>query len=240
MPPKEAAVPPEAPDTGTPPESTVTPETGAPPEAPQTESPEETDWKKRYEDLRPEADRRESLLADIEGRNGPERQAMALQEHARIELENDDEGPDELDDEFDLPPDPSEEIAKIRQELAERDEEAKAAEFERREQAHCEETIEALEKSENFKLSEEEYDFVVNRGLAYRDQHTGEPDLAGSFKAFKDSIKARGKNLVDGKLDTVTPPVGTPGEPKIDLRDKEARQKRATEVYEAVERAKET
>lgn len=243
MPPEAPA--PEAPEQSGTPTSPAAPEQngGAPAEEPQgggsqTESPEVIDWKQRYEDLRPEADRRASLLADIEGRNGPERQAQALQEHARIELEAEEE--EQEDDEFDLPPDPNEEIAKIRQELAERDEASKEAELERLEQQYCEETIEGLEGSENFKLSDEEYEFVVNRALAHRDQHDGKPDLEGSFKAFKKSILARNKGVFDSPEEPITPPLGTEGEPKIDRRDKEARQKLATEAFQAHARSQET
>lgn len=236
--PKEAAAP-EAPATtpGTPP-AAAAPATGAPPEAPQTESPDATDWKARYEDLRPEADRRASLLADIEGRNGPEKQAQALAEHARIELE--DEEPAEPEDEFDLPPDPNEEIAKIRQEMAERDEATKAAEFKRLEQDYIEQTVEGLEAKEKLKLSDEEYQIVVNHGLANRDTHDGKPDLEGGFKALKAAQEAARKRYAKSKNDTALAPVGTTGEPKIDLRNKEARQKLGAEAFEAAERSKET
>jgi hypothetical protein len=242
MPPLETQAP-EAPEqTGTP-TSPTTPESGAPVTEPPgtgspSESPKDIDWKQRYEDLRPEADRRGTLLADIEGRNGPERQQAALAEHARIELAEEEEAEEpELEDEFDLR-DPNEEIDAIRQELAERDEAASEAEFDQLEQEFCESTIEGLEDSESFKLTDEEYDFVVNRALANRDQHDGKPDLEGSFKAFKKSILARNKGVYDSK-ETFVPPVGTEGEPKIDLRDKEARQKLMTEAYEAAERSKE-
>lgn len=233
---------PEAPEqTGTP-TSPTTPESGAPVTEPPgtgspSESPEEIDWKQRYEDLRPEADRRASLLADIEGRNGPERQEAALAEHARVELAEEEEA-EEPEDEFDLR-DPHEEIDAIRQELAERDEMTREAEFDQLEQQYCESTVEGLEGSENFKLSDEEYDFVVNRALANRDQHDGKPDLEGSFKALKKSILARNKGVFDSK-EAFVPPIGTEGEPKIDLRDKEARQKVMTEAYEAAQRSQET
>lgn len=220
------------------PEKTGTPETTeAPKEAPpegQTETPE-IDWKQRYEDLRPEADRRASLLADLEGRNGPERQAQALSEHAQIELEEENEETEP--NEFDLP-DPSEEIAQIKQQLAERDEAAKDAEFAQLEQEYTETTIADLEGKENLKLSNEEYEIVVNYGFSHRDQHDGRPDFEGGFKALKKVQEADRKRYTESK-DTFVPPVGTSGEPKIDLRNKEARQKLGQEVYEAAERAKE-
>lgn len=224
------------------PTSPATSENGAPAAEPnadngsQTGSPE-TDYKQRYEDVRPEYDRTRSVLADIEGRNGPEVQARALQQYAHIELDEENEEP-ELEDEFDLR-DPIEEIDKVRQELAERDEAARSAEEDRLEEQYCDSQIGALEDSENFKLSDEEYDFVVNRALANRDPHDGKPDIEGSFKAFKQSILSRNKGIFDSNSESVTPPVGTEGERKIDYRDKDALQKLGTEVFEQHRRSQE-
>lgn len=232
--PDEAVVP-EAPETGTPPEPKATP-----PEAPaegQTDSPDNIDWKARYEDLRPEADRRASLLADIEGRNGPERQTQALAEHARIELAE--EEAEEPEEEFDLPPDPSEEIEAIKKQLAERDEAAEAAEFDQLEQDYTERTVSSLEESENMKLSDEGYELIVNYGLSHRDPHDGKPDFEGGFKALKAEREAASAAYSRSKDEAALAPVGSKGEQKVDLSDKEARQKLATEAYEAAERAKE-
>jgi hypothetical protein len=228
----------EAPEkTGTPTETEVTPETGALAEA-QTESPDNTDWKQRYEDLRPEADRRASVLADIEGRNGPERQAQALAEHARIELEE--EEAEEPEEEFDLPPDPSDEIAAIKQQLAERDEVAQAAEFDRLEAEYIESTVEDLADKANLKLNDEEYEVVVNHGLANRDSHDGKPDLEGGIAKLKAIQEAARKSYAKSKDDSVLAPVGATGEPKIDLRNKDERVDLGTKVFEAAERSKQT
>lgn len=215
-------------------EDTPTPPAPDQPDTPVVPDSPDPDYKQRYEDLRPEFDRRNELLADIEGRNGPERQAQALAEHARIELENDEKP--ELEEEFDLR-DPTEEIDAIKQELAERDEVAQAAEFDQLEAEYLEKTVEEIEAKENLKLSDEEYQIVVNHGLANRDPHDGKPDLEGGFAALKAAQEAARKRYTESK-ETVLPPVGTTGEPKIDFRDKEARQKIGTEVFEAAERSK--
>jgi len=220
-------------------DSPSTPEAPAAPDSPASDSPEVPDGyveEKRLTDTQAELTRKSQLLADIEGRNGPERQQAALSEHARIELEAEEE---EEDDEFELPPDLNEEIAKIRQEMSERDAAQQEQQFDQLEQEYCESVVESLEDSENFKLSDEEYDFVRNRALANRDEHDGKPDLEGSFKAFKKSIIARNSQYGQTK-DTFVPPVGTEGEQKIDLRDKETRQDYGTKVFEAAERAKQT
>jgi hypothetical protein len=236
--PEEAETPPPA--AGTPPETPVTPETGAPPESP-SDSPE-IDWKQRYEDLRPEADRRASILADIEGRNGPERQAAALSERARIELEAADEAEEEDDDDFDLPPDPNERIDQLERERQDERQQREDAEFDQLEEKYLESTVEALEAQAGLKLSDEAYDFVVNKALANRDPHDGKPDVEGSFKAWKAEVEAAGQSWVKSK-DAVIPPLGTEGDKKLDpsiLRDKDKRQNLGVEVFEAAERAKQT
>jgi|SRR5882672_3796595 len=228
------------PDEAVVPEIKEAPETGAPPEA-QPESPDTTDWKskaeqaeKRYEDLRPEADRRASVLADLEGRNGPDRQSTALAEVARIELAEEEE--EEPEEDFDLP-DPLEQIQAIKDELAQRDEAAQAAEFDQLEQNYIEKTVEDLEKAESLDLTDEEYQIVVNYGLQNRDAHDERPDLEGGLKALKASWKAAEKRLAKSATDSVLAPAGTTGEQKVDLRDKDARQKLGEEVFLAHQRA---
>lgn len=228
----------EALETGTPLSPPETPDTGAPTEA-SSESPE-IDWKQRYEDLRPEADRRQSVLSDIEGRNGPDRQAAALAEVARIELEEAqaEEPEDEYD--FDLPPDPNERLDALERERAEERAEQQDAEFNRLEGQYLESTVGKLEDEANIRLSDEQYAFVVNNALANRDPHDGKPDIDGSFAQFKAMMDSAGESWAQTK-DTHIAPGGIPGEPKItpeQLRDKDKRQKLGTEIYEAAERAK--
>lgn len=238
-PPEPEATPPADPKDGNP----------APdPKNPDPDSSDDPDYKQlyeeqkqRYENLRPEADRRATLLADLEGRNGPERQAQALAEHASVEL--DDEEPElEEEGEFDLR-DPADEIDQIKQELAERDQRDQDAEFERLEDEYIETTVKALEKehlSEGVELSQEEFDLVRNYGLNHRDDFDGKPDLEGGMKALlaahEAGVKRHGKYLES--KEGVVPPIGVDGEPKVNLRDKDERQKLGREVYEAAERAK--
>ena len=223
-------------DTPTPdPAAVATPDTPTQ-DAPDSQDSPQINYEQRYTQLRSEFDRRNELLADIEGRRGPEAQAQALAQYAQIELESDDPEP-ELEDEFDIP-DPSAEVAQIRQELAERDEVAQAAEFDRLEAEYIERTVEGLEAQDNLKLSDDEYQIVVNHGLANRDPHDGKPDLEGGFNALKAAQEAARNRYAASKDSAALAPVGATGESKIDLRDKEARQKLATEVFEAAERQK--
>lgn len=229
----------EGDDQGTP---ETGPDGGNPDEPDSAGSPSESpddgiDWKQRYEDLRPEADRRASLIADLEGRNGQDRYAEALREVARIELQEEQEAAPEEFDDLDEP-DPNEEIGKIREELAQRDAAAEEAYLQGLEEEYIEDTVEELETEHNLKLNDKEYSVVVNHAVANRDPHDGRPDLKGGFELLKEVRGAERKRYTKSK-DGVEPPAGTPGEPKIDLRNKDARQKLGVEVFEAAERAKE-
>jgi hypothetical protein len=210
------------------------PDEPAPGGGSQNDNPDDTDWKQRYEDLRPEADRRQTLLADIEGRNGPERQAAALAERAGVELD-DENGPEvEFGDEFDELDDlrdPHEEIDEIKRELAERDERQADERFEQLEQEYVETTVEQMEEAEGVELSDHDYELVVNYGLAHRDEHNGKPDLEGGLKALKASWESAQKRYEQSKDTDELPPVGANGEPKIDWSDKESRQKAGREAF---------
>jgi hypothetical protein len=238
MPDEAPTTTPEAPenDTGTP--TPAAPDTGAPaePEGGSPDSPDSTDWKQRYEDLRPEADRRQTELDDLDGRNGPERQRAAF-ERRGISLE-DQEGADEFDDdeldEFDDLPDPDERVEQLDQRLTQREEAEEQARFQALEQDYIEETVESLE--EEFDLSEQltdhEYDLVVNYALSNRDPQDGKPDLKGGMEALIESQKAAQKRYGKSKQDADLPPPGAEGEPKIDMRDPEARKKVGREAFQ--------
>lgn len=218
-------------------DSPSAPEAPVSPDSPTSDSPTIPEGyveEKRFKDTQAALTEKNELLADIEGRNGPDRQARALQEHARIELE-DEEALAEEDDEFELPPDPSEEIAQIRQELAERDEASQQAEFNDLEDRYITATLGDLEGKEDLKLTDDEKALVRNYGLNNRDEFDGKPDLEGGFAALKASLEADRKRYMESKRNAVLAPVGTEGEKKINTRDPEARRQAMADIYEAEE-----
>lgn len=231
----------ETPETTGTSQSDATPETGAPvvqDNNTQEDAPD-IDWKQRYEDLRPEADRRASLLADFEGRNGPERQAQALATYAQIELEQEEAAAvaDEDDESFDYT-DPSDEVAQLREEIAQEREQQQEAEFQQLEADYIESTVEGLEQQHNTQLSDREYELVVNYALANRDSHDGKPDLDGGFVALKEAQDAARQRYLESKNSAALAPTGTAGDRKVNLRSKEDRVKLATEAFEAAEAQK--
>lgn len=213
------------------PEATPTdpPEPGKEPEpGKQSPSGDEIDWKQRYEDLRPEADRRASTIADLEGKNGPERQAEALRQF-NVELEPDEED-EPLDDDL---RDPIEEIDQMREEQRTQAEEAEDAEFNRLESKYLEESVEKIEADTEAKYNDEEYGFIVTHALANRGEG-GRPDIDGGINALK-AIQTQAQEKYRKSKRTAPPPLGTEGEKKIDLKDPEARRQYMKEVVDAEE-----
>lgn len=197
-------------------------------DTPQAETAPETDWKQRYEDLRPEFDRRNELLSAAQGLHGPEAQAEALRQFG-VELEQ--EEAESLDNDF---ADPMEEIQKIKEQLAQRDESAKAEEFNRLEAEYIDKTVEELEAKHGIELSDKAYDTVVNNALAHR-LNDDRPDIEGAFSTLLALQDEARKSHVESKKNAPKAPVGAPGEEKIDLRDPEARRKYMAEIIEAEE-----
>lgn len=190
----------------------------------------QTDWEKRYNDLRPEFDRSNQMLAAARGDHGPEAQAEALRQFG-IELEQDE--PDYVEDEF---ADPMEEVRRLREEITQKEaaqqEAAEAAEFDKLENEYISKTTEELEKQHGIKLTEKEKRIVRNDALANR-LDDDRPDLEGAFADLIEVHNEAVNRRVNAKTNAPKAPVGTAGEDKLDLSDDETRQKFMAEVFEA-------
>jgi len=214
------------------PEESGTPEEAAVQDAPAQEqtAPDTIDWKQRYEDLRPEADRRQSTLADLEGHNGPQRQAEALRRFG-VELQEEEEEEDPYADLADPAEQALQRTEMLEQQLAQRDEAAQEAEFERLESEYIDKTVGELEAKEGIELSEKEYATVVNNALANR-LEDDRPDLEGAFADLKEIQSAARDRYLNSKK-APKAPVGTAGEDKLDTKNPEELRKHAAEIMEA-------
>lgn len=210
-------------------ETPESPEAEAP-EAPDTPEQEETpsepeiDYRKRYEDLRPEFDRANQVLAALQGRHGPEAQAQAAQMFG-FELED----VEEIENE-DL--DPREEIEKIRRELRERDEQAEAKELELAEQEWIQQEIGKVAKSEGRDLTQEEKDIITSYAISHRFED-GQPDIEGGHERLRAIYKAAKDRLISSKRNAPTPPQGAPGDETIDTSTPEGRRAAIEQIAEA-------
>jgi len=187
---------------------------------PAEDAPASTDnWEQRYNDLRPEFDRKNQLLSAAEGHQGPELQAQALRQiGVEVELEQEEE---DKDDEW---VDPDDRIDKLEAKLAERDEADKEAQWAQREESFIDTTLSEIEGKESMKLSDAETKFVVTNALSNRDPQSGEPNLQGAFDDLK-GIKSAARDEYLASKKSTAAPIGTAGEEKVDFTNADARRK---------------
>lgn len=211
-----------------PPESQETPINAAPEEGkPAEEAPAATDnWEQRYNDLRPEFDRRNALLTAAEGQQGPEAQAQALRQLG-IEVQEE-EAEEETEPNW---VDPDQRIDQLEARLTQREEAEQQAHFAQLEDQYIKSTLGEIEGKENSKLSEAETRVVRNAALANR-LEDGRPDLQGAFDDLK-GIKSAAAEEYRASKNTPTPPLGSVGEEKFDPRDPKSRRAFIQKDFEA-------
>ncbi|HEU5115579.1 MAG TPA: hypothetical protein VFT74_02780 [Isosphaeraceae bacterium] len=194
-----------------------------------------TNWEQRYNDLRPEYDRNNQLIAAARGDHGPEAQIEALQ-RLGVEVEQQQEQAEEPD----LFEDPTDrlqrELESIKQDLASRDEKAQMERFAQLEKDYISSTIKDLEGSENLKLTAGEKRFVENDALANR-LEDGRPDLEGAMALIKENRKEAQDQYLASKKEAASAPVGAVGEEEIDLSDHNARNAWMAKEYERLQSA---
>lgn len=180
---------------------------------PESEPAETVDYEKRYNDLRPEYDRSNQLLAAARGDHGPEAQNEALQ---ALGLALEDTQPQE--DEY---VDPEDEIAQIKEYLAQREQADEQAQFRAQEEQYIDTTVRELEKREGLELSDKEFELVVGTALTNREPD-GRPDLEGAMKALK-AVQANAQERYLESKKAPKAPTGTAGDRQFDLSTEEGR-----------------
>jgi hypothetical protein len=208
-----------------------TPINAAPEEGKHAEAPAGTDnWEQRYNDLRPEFDRRNALLTAAEGQQGPEAQAQALRQLGiEVQMEEEEEAePDQWED----PTERLEQRLTAQEErLTQREEKEQQEHFAQLEDSYIKSTLGEIEGKENVKLSDAEKRVVRNAGLANR-LEDGRPDLQGAFDDLK-GIKSAAAEEYRASKNTPLPPVGSAGEEKFDPRDGKSRRAFIQKDFEA-------
>lgn len=204
-------------------------EEGTPAEEPtEGSTPEpEHDFEKRYNDLRPEYDRVNQLVAAARGDHGPELQSQALQ---MLGLEMESEEDDEDEDDF---PDTEAELQQIKEYLAQQEQDKEQSRLQEMEEDYIASTLEEIEKKEGFELSDHELDLVVSTALTNR-LEDGRPDLQGAIEALKESEKSARERYVKSKK-APTVPQGQSGDRKIDLSDDDARREEMGRIMDSLE-----
>ena len=195
---------------------------------------EEVDYAQRYNDLRPEFDRRSQELAEMKqiqealsGQAGPEAQAAALQRYGS-ELEADEE-PDE-DEYYD---DPDSRLERLEMTLEQQQAEAEAQQMAEAENEFLVEGIEALEGQEGREFSEDEIAVLASVARANRTE-TGAPDLAEAYEhltAMKNSLQ---KEWVESKKANRQPGSGIAAQEAVDMSNPDERVKFMADRMEAL------
>lgn len=173
------------------PENQETPDNNEVSEAPVTqETPQDTgsvvDWKKRYEDLRPEFDRRNQRLSELEaleqGLQDPETLTQILSELGYTD--DDDEG---YGDEG---PDLYSEVEALKQELAQQKELSQREQLTVQEHAYIDDELEAIQEATGQKLTDKEAIRIGQESQSMRDEN-GFPDVRAAYEewnAFKQEL----------------------------------------------------
>lgn len=210
------------------------PEEGGPEQGIPADKPESVDWEKRYNDLRPEFDRQNQRVSQLEEFYGqladPETQADALR---ALGLELDAEEEEEYQD-------PEEVLAKrlegVESYLTQQQEQAQEAELLELENQFVEMSISEIEK-EHGSLSDQEKELLEGLADIYRDDD-GLPDMAAAYERFVSATKAaQDRYLASKKADK--PDLGITGTEKVNLNDPNARAKHAANIIEAINQAEE-
>lgn len=201
---------------------------------PAKEVPASTDnWEQRYNDLRPEFDRKNQLLSAAEGHHGTEAQAAALRQ---LGVEVEEQQAEEKDDTW---VDPDERIDDLEAKLAQREEAEEEAQWAQREESFIDTTLSEIESKEGVTLSKAETKFVVTNALSNRDPNSGEPNLQGAFDDLK-GIKSAARDEYLASKKSPAAPIGTAGEEKVDFSNAEARRKFMAEDLAARQAAEES
>lgn len=217
-------------------EEQETPINAAPEEGkPAEEAPAATDnWEQRYNDLRPEFDRRNALLTAAEGHQGPEAQAQALRqlgvEVQMEEEEEEEEEPDPFEDPYEK------RIGTLEQRLAAKEEAEEQAQANATEQRLVKDALTGFEKDGNVKLTDREKKIIESNALINRWQFQSVDDLNAALKGAYDDlmeVKKASQEEYRTSKNTPLPPVGSAGEEKLDTRDPEQRRAYILKDFEA-------
>jgi hypothetical protein len=205
------------------PDSQETPglESGPDTGTPANDSPE-VDFEQRYNDLRPEFDRRSQQLSQLEkfqqavsGQLGPEAQAEALKAYG-VELEDDASDVDEYDD------DPDSRLERLEATIEEQQQQAAAQQAAEAEAEFLSEGIESLEEQEGREFSDQEIAILASVARA-NPTNEGLPDLRLAHQHLAELQKGLQARWLESKKAQRRPGSGIAADKAVDLDNDEDR-----------------
>lgn len=202
------------------------PESGTP-----ADQPQDINWEQRYNDLRPEFDRRAQEVSEyrqlheiLAGNAGPEARAEALSALG-VELQDDDSYENENDD------DPEARLERVEQALEQQKAEAERSARQSAEDDFLVEGIEALEGHAGREFTEQEITVLADVARANRDEH-GVPDLEKAYSHLEGLLKASKESWIASKKVSRSPGSGIAASEAVDLNDPEARVRQMAALME--------
>ena len=213
---------PEVEDTPTPDAPAAEPEGTREPEAPDASTPDDTDYEKRYNDLRPEYDRTNQFVGALQGRYGAEAQAEALRQIGDedtllgvlgYEPGDDDADEDDFEDEFRDP-----RVDQLLELEQQREQEAHLDQLE----SHIDTQIDELAKSAKVTLTDNEKNLIF---FAVGEGQDGLPDVESAFKTVTGLRDEAIKSYKEKAKQAPSPPAkgsgsGEPSQPLTSRKDR--------------------
>lgn len=213
---------PPAPESEAPGSPASGPDNGTPGAENNAPDDDKVDYESRYNDLRPEFDRRGTELDQlrqfqqaVSGAAGPEAQAQAFAAIG-LELDEGDNGDPDLND------DPDARMDQFEERLNEREAAEQQSQYEAAESQYLAEGIEILEEQAKREFSDEEIQALAAIARANPNDQ-GIPDLAFAhqqLEAYGNSLK---KQWMESKQTGRQPGSGVPAIEQVDLDNDEAR-----------------
>jgi hypothetical protein len=212
-------MPPEDEAAQQPTEETAEQDAASTEETPAQDTP---DYEQRYNDLRPEFDRKSQTLSEYEQFIGhlrdPETQAEALQALG-LQLEEDEEQDDE---EWDDPEERLEaELEGVKEYLAEQQQAQQFAEYQEREVDYVDDAITELEDEESIELSDKELGAVVRLADTLRDED-GWPDVKAAWEMLGGVSETQRERYIKSKRSPQVQSGASPSKQE-NLDDKDSR-----------------
>jgi hypothetical protein len=202
-----------------------------PPEDGEPDATETVDWKARYEELRPHADRALSELdlhkKQLDELRNPETAREAL-ERLGYEMPDDDE--DEYEDDLTPYEELQKELADLKNWRGSLEEREQAARRQEAEHTYVVSQLGEIEQ-EHGELPPELANLIGNSALANRDSQ-GNPDVKGVFEQFQAGFKAEQSRRAKTRRKAATPPAGGPGKEKVNMRDPQERRAAMARAFE--------
>ncbi len=200
-----------------------------------TETPAETNWEERYQNLQPAYTQATQEAAQyrqfVESLTNPETQAQAL-DALGLQIQEEEE---EYEDDSEYIDPTEQRLEQVEAFLVQQQEAAESEVWIEAEQQFEAERIAELQSQEGREFSDTELQLLLSTAEANR-KPDGEPDFELALAALGDAYETRQKRYAESKK-AQAPQIGTAGEDKFNVRNSEERLQATAAMIEAISQA---